>query len=94
MMPRGFFTIDAGAAEALRAGNSLLPAGIMGVSGTFGRGDPVEILDDAGAHVGQGLTRYTSAEAAVLKGHKTAEIQGLLGYAGRAALIHRDDMAL
>jgi glutamate 5-kinase len=54
----------------------------------------LEILDTSGAHVGQGLTRYTSTEATVLKGHKTAEIAGLLGYAGRAALIHRDDMAL
>ena len=94
MMPKGSVTIDAGAAKALRSGNSLLPAGIMAVSGTFGRGDPVEILDTSGAHVGQGLTRYTSTETIVLKGHKTAEIAGLLGYAGRAALIHRDDMAL
>lgn len=94
MKPRGEVTLDAGAVRALRAGRSLLPAGVSGVSGTYGRGQPVAILDGAGHVLGQGLTRYTAAETRTIKGHRSDEIEALLGYPGRAVLIHRDDMAL
>ena len=94
MKPRGVVTIDAGAAGALSRGKSLLPAGVVAVSGGFDRGDPVEIRDQSGAHLGTGLIRYTKAEATLLKGRQSAEIEALLGYQGRAALIHRDDMVL
>ena len=94
MKPRGAVRLDAGAARALAAGKSLLPAGVIEVIGTFGRGDSVAI-EGPDAHVlGYGLTRYTSAEADEIKGHRSSEIEALLGYAGRAALIHRDDMAI
>lgn len=94
MKPKGDIVIDPGAARALDQGRSLLPAGVVAVQGRFGRGDPVAILTDTGAKLGQGLTRYTSAEAQAIKGHHSAEIEELLGYPGRAALIHRDDMAV
>jgi len=94
MKPRGEITIDAGAARALGNGKSLLPAGISRVSGVFGRGDPVAILDADAHRLGLGLSRYTAAEADAIKGRKSAEIEGILGYPGRAVLIHRDDMAL
>ena len=94
MKPRGEVVLDAGAAAALARGKSLLPAGVVSVSGRFGRGDPVAILDSAGAMLGQGLIRYTAAETALIRGHRSDEIETLLGYPGRAALIHRDDMAL
>jgi len=94
MKPRGEITIDAGAAHALSRGKSLLPAGITAVSGQFGRGDPVLILGPDGARLGQGLSRYTADEARIIAGHRSGEIEALLGYPGRAALIHRDDMAL
>ncbi|SPF81307.1 glutamate 5-kinase [Pseudoprimorskyibacter insulae] len=94
MKPQGTITVDAGAARALDRGNSLLPAGIVGVAGSFGRGDPVTICALDGRTLGHGLTRYTAAEARALKGHKSDEIEQILGYPGRAALIHRDDMAL
>jgi glutamate 5-kinase len=94
MKPAGEITVDAGAARALKSGKSLLPAGIRAVRGTFGRGDAVAILDPDEHKLGQGLTRYTSTEAAAIKGCQSAEIEGILGYPGRAALIHRDDMAL
>jgi glutamate 5-kinase len=93
MKPRGTITIDAGAARALRGGKSLLPAGIIKVSGTFGRGDPVEIADPDACKIGQGLARYTSAESRTIMGCKSSDIEDRLGYPGRAALIHRDDMA-
>lgn len=94
MKPRGAVTLDAGAVAALTKGKSLLPAGITAVSGSFDRGDSVALLDPAGRIIGAGLSRYASDEAAQIKGHQSARIEALLGYPGRAALIHRDDMAL
>lgn len=94
MKPRGEVTLDAGAARALASGKSLLPAGVTAVAGRFGRGDPVAILGPDGAALGQGLIRYTAAETNLILGHRSDEIETLLGYPGRAALIHRDDMAL
>ncbi|TMV08581.1 glutamate 5-kinase [Ruegeria sediminis] len=94
MKPRGAIVVDDGAARALANGKSLLPAGIVEVTGDFGRGDPVAILDRKSHRLGQGLSRYTAQEAEVIKGRKSSEIEPTLGYPGRAALIHRDDMAL
>ena len=94
MKPKGEVTVDAGAEAALRQGKSLLPAGVRGVAGRFGRGEPVAILGPSGAVLGKGLIRYTSAEAGAIAGHRSGEIEGILGYPGRAALIHRDDMVL
>ncbi len=94
MKPRGELTVDEGAARALTQGKSLLPAGVKSVTGAFNRGDPVLILAPDGARLGQGLTRYTAQEARIIAGHRSGEIEPLLGYPGRAALIHRDDMAL
>lgn len=94
MKPRGEVTLDAGAATALASGKSLLPAGVIATTGRYGRGDPVAILGPDGAILGQGLIRYTAAETAQILGHRSDEIEALLGYPGRAALIHRDDMAL
>ncbi len=94
MKPRGEVRLDAGAVTALRAGKSLLPAGVTAVSGTFGRGDPVAILSPEGDVLGKGLVRYTVAEARLIAGHRSGQIEAILGYAGRAALIHRDDMVV
>ena len=94
MKPRGEVRLDAGAVRALGLGKSLLPAGVVAVSGSFGRGDPVAILGPSGDVLGKGLVRYTAAEAKAIAGHRSGDIEGLLGYAGRAALIHRDDMVV
>ena len=94
MKPRGEVRVDAGAVAALRAGKSLLPAGVSGVTGSFGRCDPVAILGPSGEGLGKGLVRYTAVEAKAIAGHRSGEIEAILGYAGRAALIHRDDMVL
>lgn len=94
MKPRGTVRLDSGAVAALLDGKSLLPAGVQAVSGEFGRGDPVAILDTAGHQIGLGLSRYTASEAAAIRGRRTTEIERILGYVGRAALIHRDDMAI
>ena len=94
MKPRGAVRVDAGAARALSNGKSLLPAGVSAISGEFGRGEPITIEDLDGRKLGQGLSRYTSSEARAIQGRRSAEIEAILGYPGRAALIHRDDMAL
>ena len=94
MKPKGRITVDAGAARALLQGKSLLPAGITDVSGDFGRGDPVQVLDPAGNVLASGLTRYTSQEAGLLKGRHSRDIEAVLGYPGRSSLIHRDDLVL
>ncbi|MEL7174537.1 MAG: PUA domain-containing protein, partial [Pseudomonadota bacterium] len=94
MKPLGRLSIDAGAAAALRRGKSLLPAGLTGVSGSFGRGDPVTIAGPDGAAVGAALAGYSAAEAARLIGVRSDRIAGVLGYPGRAALAHADDMVV
>ena len=92
--PKGVIVIDDGARAALQSGSSLLPAGVKSVSGQFGRGEAVIIRDESGGEVGRGLIGYNAEETAQIAGRNSMEIAGVLGYAGRAALIHRDDMAL
>ncbi|MDV7269311.1 glutamate 5-kinase [Thioclava sp. A2] len=94
MKPKGEIFVDAGAAGALAKGKSLLPAGVTQVVGKFGRGEPVVILGPKREVLGKGLVRYTAEEARMLAGHQSSEIADLLGYPGRAALVHRDDMVL
>jgi glutamate 5-kinase len=94
MKPMGRLRIDAGAAAALRAGRSLLPAGLRGVEGDFGRGDPVEIAAEDGAALGAALAGYSAREAAAVAGLRSGDIAAILGYPPRAAMAHRDDMVL
>ena len=91
---RGDILLDAGAVQALLSGKSLLPAGVFAVRGQFERGDLVAILGPDGAALGRGLVRYSADETRAIAGHKSAEIEQILGYAGRAALVHRDDMVI
>lgn len=92
--PSGKLIIDAGAETALRSGKSLLPAGVRAVKGEFRRGDPVAVCDASGREIARGLSGYDSDEAQRIAGRKSAEIEAILGYSGRAAMIHRDDMAI
>lgn len=93
--PQGRVVVDEGAARALRSGKSLLAAGVRTVQGTFQRGDTLAIvLEGTGAEIGRGLAGYDSGEAIRIAGRKTSEIEAVLGYAPRAAMIHRDDMVV
>ena len=94
MKPKGELHIDAGAAEALARGKSLLPAGVVTVGGRFGRGDPVLVIGPDGDELARGLVRYAAVDAAAIAGHRSGEIETILGYSARAALIHRDDMVV
>jgi len=92
--PRGAVHIDAGAVRALRSGKSLLPAGVKRIEGAFERGDAVVVRGPDGHEVGRGLIAYDAADAERIKGRSSADISGLLGFAGRAEMIHRDDLVL
>jgi glutamate 5-kinase len=94
LTPQGEITVDAGALRALGRGKSLLPAGVTAVSGLFDRGDAVRIKGPDGRIVGKGLSAYSSVDAARIRGRQTSEIAEILGFDGRAELIHRDDMSL
>ena len=91
--PAGTLHVDAGAARALGQGASLLPVGVTRVEGAFCRGDAVVIRGPAGV-LGRGLVAYDAAEAARIVGRASRDIEALLGYPGRAEMVHRDDMAL
>ncbi|MES2754790.1 MAG: glutamate 5-kinase [Pseudomonadota bacterium] len=90
---RGMIRVDAGAAAALAGGASLLAAGVIAVEGVFARGDLVEIAGPAG-RVARGLSEYDAADATRLIGSKRDAQAALLGYAPRAALVHRNHLAL
>lgn len=92
--PKGMLIVDSGAAKALRAGASLLPAGVVRVEGAFARGDAVSIRDERGREIGRGLVAYDRDDAARIAGRKTGEIEAILGFRGRDAMVHRDDLAL
>ena len=92
--PRGAVHIDAGAVRALRSGKSLLPAGVVRIEGAFGRGDAVVVRGPDGHEIGRGLVAYDAADAERIKGRSSADIPAILGYAGRAEMIHRDDLVI
>ena len=94
LQTEGSVVLDDGAVTALQKGKSLLPAGVVSISGNFARGDVVTLNSKAGLILGQGLIGYDAEEANLIKGANSADLEALLGYAGRPALIHRDDMAL
>ncbi|WP_341861448.1 glutamate 5-kinase [Gymnodinialimonas sp. 57CJ19] len=94
MKPKGALRLDPGAVKALAHGKSLLPAGVSAVEGDFHRGDPLRLEATNGDAIGIGLSRYAADEARAIQGHHSDEIEEILGYPGRAALVHRDDMVL
>ena len=91
---KGEIVIDAGAARALTQGKSLLAAGATGISGTFARGDLVAVVGEDGRTLARGLSEYDVADARAITGKRSDEHAAILGYAPRAALIHRNHMAL
>jgi glutamate 5-kinase len=94
LQPLGQLTVDSGAARALAQGRSLLPAGVRTLAGAFARGDAVVVQGPDGAAIARGLSAYASADAARIIGHRSEEIEALLGWRGRDELIHRDDLVL
>jgi glutamate 5-kinase len=93
--PRGELVLDEGAVEAVvgrRA--SLLPAGVVGVRGTFEARDPVNLCDESGHVHARGLVNYSSNELPGLLGRSTRELVRSLGKGYDKELVHRDDLVL
>lgn len=94
LAPAGELRVDTGCAEALRGGASLLAAGVVGVSGTFRRGDLVIVLSMKGGRLAQGLAEYDAADMQLIAGKRAEDQAERLGYAPRSCVIHRDHMVL
>ncbi len=94
LVTSGKVVVDVGAETALRSGKSLLPAGVKTVEGEFQRGDAVAIVTTDGVEIGRGLSAYNAEDARRIAGHNSKDIEALLGFSGRDALIHRDDLVM
>ena len=93
--PAGTIVVDAGAAKALsQGGKSLLPSGITGVKGKFGKGDIVAVADPTGEPIARGLTNYSAEQIDLIKGLKTTQIPAALGDKPYDEVIHRNNMTV
>jgi glutamate 5-kinase len=91
---RGELRLDDGASQALRNGKSLLPVGVVEVLGNFRRGDVVTLVDAQGRELGRGLAEYAFEEAIQLAGCQSEKIESVIGYRGRAVMVHRDELVV
>ena len=94
LQPAGELFVDPGAERALASGKSLLPAGVVAAKGNFHRGDTVAIIGPDGFEIARGLAGYDAEEARQITRRRSTEIEAILGYAGRAAMVHRDDLVV
>ena len=93
--PRGSVRVDQGARRAVeRRGKSLLPSGVVGVTGSFQPGDAVRIEDAIGEEFARGLSNYSSDEIEQIMGRQTHQIEAALGYKYYDEVVHRDNLAL
>lgn len=95
LRPRGRVIIDAGAAKVLRQhGRSLLPSGIVAVEGDFERGACVRVCTRDGVEIGRGVVDYSSRECRLILGHRSSEMEDILGYRYGDEVIHRDNLVV
>ncbi|MBN1909282.1 MAG: glutamate 5-kinase [Pirellulales bacterium] len=95
VQPRGHLIVDAGARRAVeQAGKSLLPIGVVNVVGQFDKGDVVALRDADRVEFARGLTNYSAANIARIKGLRTDQIAGALGHHPYDEIIHRDNMVV
>jgi glutamate 5-kinase len=93
LYPKGAVTLDDGAVRGIcDLGRSLLPVGVVDVSGDFVRGDLVRCLDNRGQEIARGLCNYSAVETRKLRGRASTEIESILGFGGDEELIHRDNL--
>jgi glutamate 5-kinase len=92
---KGTLTLDSGAEKVLKeAGRSLLPVGVTAVSGNFDRGEVVSCINAEGLEIARGLVNYNAKEALKLLKQPSRHIESILGYAGDAEMIHRDNLVI
>jgi glutamate 5-kinase len=93
--PKGRLQVDAGARQAVeKQGRSLLPIGVVQVTGAFGKGDVVSLSDSEGKEFGRGLTNYSSTDAARICGLRTEQISAILGTLPYEEVVHRDNLVV
>jgi glutamate 5-kinase len=92
---KGELLVDDGAKRALtRQGKSLLPSGILQVSGDFRFGDAVYCIDTTAHRFAQGLVNYNAPDLQAILGLHTSRIEQILGYKEYDEVIHRDNLVL
>lgn len=95
LKPKGAIVVDDGARRALeKRKSSLLPAGIVSVTGAFSVGDSVSIVTGGGEEFARGLARYTAAEVMQLAGGQSQQIEERIGSHAGDEVVHRDDLVL
>jgi glutamate 5-kinase len=93
--PAGTVKVDAGAKDVLiRKNRSLLASGIIESRGRFDVGDTVNIVDEKDKEFARGITNYSSQELNRIKGQKTKDIEGILGYKYYDEVVHRDNLVI
>jgi glutamate 5-kinase len=91
----GSVVVDAGAAKAIGArGKSLLPSGIVAVTGSFDAGDLIAVEDEAHQEIAHGVTRYGAEQVRKILGKKTSEISKILSTDAGEEVVHRDDLVV
>ena len=92
---RGSVTVNEGAVSKLcQEDKSLLPIGVVDISGGFQRGDVIAVLDESGREIGRGLCNYSSAEVRLILGKPSDQIEMILGYVNEPELIDRHNLVL
>lgn len=92
---RGKLIVDEGARMAMvERGKSLLPSGIIGVEGGFDRGDAVRLCSADGTEIATGVINYALTELLRIMGHKSSDIETILGYKYADEVVHRDNLVL
>ena len=86
--------IDHGASKALKSGKSLLPAGIIGVSGSFKKGDNILIVGENNENIARALSSFTSEEIKKIKGLQSVQIENILGYPSKSEIVHKNDIVI
>ena len=94
LTPEGAVIVDTGAAKALLCGASLLPVGVLATEGQFARGAAVAVKAADGQVIAKGVTAYSSEDIERIAGLQTDAVEAALGYRGRPAIVHRDDLVL
>lgn len=93
--PSGKLIVDSGAEKALlEQGKSLLPSGLAGLVGDFEEGDLITIVNQNQVELARGLTNYGKDQLEKIKGHKSNEIEHILGFKNADEVVHRDNLVV
>ncbi len=91
----GSITVDDGCKKLLCEKKvSILPKGITSVSGTFNKGNVIEVKSKDGLILAKGISNYSNAEIDLIKGENTDKIKSILGYEGKSEVIHANDLVI